>query len=184
MRVSLIVAWADDQVIGSENELPWRLPADLAHFKRLTMGHHLVLGRKTWDSIGRPLPGRTMVVISRTSPELPEPVRRARTFKEAIDLARGNGEDEVFVAGGASIYALALPIADRIYLTRIDAVIEGDTRFPAVNWREWRQVESVDHVADDSNPYPYRFEIWDRREADPGARDSSLEARAPGEVRD
>lgn len=174
MRLSLIVAWADEQVIGRDNALPWRLPADLAHFKRLTMGHHLILGRKTWDSIGRPLPGRKMVVISRTSPPLPESVHLASTLEGAVDMAARAGEDEAFVAGGASIYAQALPMANRIYLTRIDAGIEGDTHFPAIDWSEWQNVDSIDHPADDKNPYPYRFEIWDRQELGSRADRSSF----------
>jgi len=162
MRVSLIVATADDRVIGRANALPWRLPADLKRFKRLTMGHHLIIGRKTWESIGRPLPGRHMIVLSRQPRDLPDEVMRAGTLAEALERARQSGDDEAFIAGGASIYAEALPLADRLYLTRIAATIPGDTYFPPVDWSDWRRVESTSQAPDDANPYPYRFEVWDR----------------------
>lgn len=162
MRVSLIVAWADDQVIGRDNALPWHLPADLRQFKERTMGHHLIVGRKTWQSIGRPLPGRSMIVLSNQARDLPDQVSRSGSLEEAIEIAHAAGDEEVFIAGGASIYAQALPLADRIYLTRIAAAIPGDTHFPDVNWSRWRRVESVAHDPDEKNPYPYRFEVWDR----------------------
>ena len=162
MRVSLIVAWADDRVIGRDNALPWHLPADLKRFKQTTMGHHLIVGRRTWESIGRPLPGRKMIVLSGQDLELPEPVLRAGSFEEAITTAREAGEDEAFVAGGASVYARALPSAERLYLTKIDASIPGDTHFPPVDWSQWRCVDSAAHSPDEKNPYPYRFELWER----------------------
>jgi dihydrofolate reductase len=162
MRVSLIVAWADDQVIGRDNALPWHLPADLKHFKQLTMGHHLVVGRKTWESIGRALPGRTIIVLSGSERQLPKQVVRAGSLDEALAVARDAGDDEVFIAGGASIYARALPVADRLYLTRITGSIPGDTYFPQVDWSQWHRSESAAHEPDEKNPHPYRFETWER----------------------
>jgi len=162
MRLSIIVAVADNGVIGRNNGLPWRLSADLQRFKTLTMGHHLLLGRKTFDSIGAVLPGRTMVVISRGRPRLPAGVLLASSLEEAAELARANGDDEAFIAGGAEIYALALPAADRLYLTRVHTDCEGDTRFPAWQESEWQEFSREDHPADDRNAHPYTFLVYER----------------------
>ena len=162
MRLSIIVAVAENGVIGRDNDLPWYLPADLERFKQLTMGHHLLMGRKTFEAIGRALPGRTTVVITRRRPTLPEGVERAGSLEEALALAAASGEDEAFVAGGAQVYHLALPQADRLYLTRIHAAIEGDTRFPELIESEWEQVSRVDHGPDGKNVYSYSFLVYDR----------------------
>jgi len=163
MRISIIVAAAANGVIGSGNTLPWHLPADLRRFKRLTMGHHLVVGRRTWDSIGRPLPGRQMIVISRSRPQLPAGVERAASLPAAIALARAAGEGELFVAGGAEIYALALPLAHRLYLTRVLSAVEGDVLLPPIDFEEWILSASDEGTVDEGNDLPHRFEIWDRR---------------------
>ena len=163
MRLSIIVAVADNGVIGRDSGLPWRLSADLQRFKTLTMGHHLLLGRKTFDSIGAVLPGRTMVVISRGRPTLPAGVLLATSFEEAIELARSNADDEAFVAGGAEIYTQALPAADRLYLTRVHSDCEGDTLFPPWQESEWQEVFREDHPADDRNAHPYSFLVYERR---------------------
>jgi dihydrofolate reductase len=165
MRLSIIVAVAENGVIGRDNNLPWYLPADLGRFKQLTMGHHLLMGRKTFEAIGRALPGRTTVVISRGRPTLPEGVELAGSLEEALSLAAAAGEDETFVAGGAQIYHLALPRADRLYLTRVHATIEGDTRFPALTETEWTLVSQEDHTPDEKNKYRYSFLVYDRTEA-------------------
>lgn len=162
MRVSIIVAWAAGRVIGRGIELPWHLPDDLRHFKDLTMGHHLIVGRRTWDSIGRPLPGRRMIVVSRGEPELPAEVELMPSLREALSLAASRGETEAFVAGGARVYAAALRRADRIYLTRIDATVEGDIRFPDIDWGHWRLSERREHPPDERHTHPFRFEIWER----------------------
>lgn len=162
MRVSLIAALADNGIIGVDNRMPWHLPADLKRFKRLTMGHHLLLGRKTFDSIGRALPGRHMLVLTRGRPRLPEGVRRVPDLADALDHARAAGDDEVFVAGGAEIYRLALPAADRMYLTRVRAEVDGDVRFPPVEWADWKRVEAEHHRADERHEWPLTFEIWRR----------------------
>ena len=162
MRVSIIVAAAENDVIGRGNQLPWRLSADLRRFKRLTMGHHLVIGRRTWDSIGRPLPGRTMIVVSRSRPELPEGVQGATSLDQALAIARESGEDEVFVAGGSEIYALALPFAERLYLTRVHREIEGDVFLPPIDLELWQRVESEAGSVDEKNPLPHTFEIHER----------------------
>ena len=162
MKLSIIVAVSDNGVIGRDNDLPWRLSADLKRFKALTLGHHLLMGRKTFESIGAVLPGRTMVVISRGQPSLPPGVHLAHSFEEAVGLARSNGDDEAFVAGGAEIYAQALPAADRLYLTRVHTDSEGDTLFPTWQANEWQEVFREDHPADDRNAHPYSFLVYKR----------------------
>ncbi len=163
MRLSLIVAMADNRVIGRDNELPWRLPADLARFKTLTMGHHLLMGRKTFESVGRALPGRTMVVISRGRPRLPDGVLLASSLEEAVGMAEAAGDDEAFVAGGGEIYRLALPRADRIYLTRVHREFAGDTEFPDFTASEWRLLSQEDFPADERNAFGYSFLVLERR---------------------
>jgi dihydrofolate reductase len=163
MTVSLIVAVSSNGVIGRDGDLPWHLPADLRHFKRTTMGHHLIIGRATWDEVGRPLPGRTMVVVTRNRDFTAEDVLVANSVEEALALV---GDDaEPFIGGGAEIYRRALgeDRVDRIYLTRVHAHIEGDTYFPTVDWDRWLLADRVDHPADEKNSYPYTFEVWDRR---------------------
>jgi dihydrofolate reductase len=163
MRVSLIVAVSDNGVIGRDGGLPWHISADLQRFRRLTMGHHLVVGRRTWESIGRPLPGRRVVVVSRGQPRLPPEVHLAGSLDAALDLARLAGDDEAFVAGGAAIYALALPRADRLYLTRIHAEVEGDVRWPASDLTGWLEVGREQGAVDDRSPLPHTFVVYERR---------------------
>lgn len=165
MRVSIIVAVADNGVIGRDNELPWRLSADLQRFKTLTMGHHLLLGRKTFESIGRALPGREMIVVSRGTPKLPAGVHLATSVEEGIERASGYGEDELFVAGGASIYAATLPLCDRVYLTRVAAEIEGDVRFPETDFSAWHELQREELGTDEKNQYPTTYVVYARRPA-------------------
>ena len=159
--ISLIVAMTENDVIGRDGDMPWRMSGDLRRFKKITMGHHILMGRKTYESIGRPLPGRTSVVISRTTSYDDPDIRSARNLDQALQLAAG--DTEIFVTGGAQIFALALPLADRIYLTRIRCTLEGDTFFPRVDWSEWNCVEETDHAADEKNQYEHSFQIYDRR---------------------
>jgi dihydrofolate reductase len=151
---------AANRVIGDGNRLPWRLPEDLARFKRLTMGGTLILGRKTYESIGRPLPGRKMVVVSRQPGYAPEGVLVARSIAEALDRA---GEGNVWIAGGAEIYRQALDKAERLYLTRIEAEVSGDAFFPEIDEAVWHLVEEERREAGEGFPYPYQFEVWERR---------------------
>ena len=162
MKLSIIVAVAESGVIGRDNDLPWYLPADLKRFKQLTMGHHLLMGRKTFEAIGRALPGRTTVVITRGDATLPEGVQRAGSLEEALAKAAAAGEDEAFVAGGAQIYTLALPRADRLYLTKIHAAIEGDTRLPELTESEWHLLSQEDHEPEGKNEYSYSFLTYER----------------------
>ena len=160
MRLSIIVAMDLNGVIGRDNDLPWRLPLDLARFKRLTMGHHLVMGRRTFTSIGRPLPGRTIVVLSRGEPALPAGVALASSLDEALSLC--HGDDEVFLAGGAAVFAEGLRRAQRIYLTRLHAAFTGDVHFPPFDETAWRLVDQEDHDADDRHPCAFSFLTYDR----------------------
>ncbi len=161
--ISIIVAVSSNGVIGRDGDLPWRMPADLGHFKRTTMGHHLVVGRKTWDEVGRPLPGRIMVVVTR-DPELRlAGATVVHSLAEAIEVARD--DDEPFIAGGGEIYRQALPLAGRIYMTRIHAEFDGDTTFPELDAGEWLLVDREDHEADDKNPFPYSFMVYERADS-------------------
>jgi dihydrofolate reductase len=162
MRISIIVAVAANGVIGRANELPWHLTADLRRFKRLTMGHHLIMGRKTYESIGRPLPGRRMIVVSRRQPSLPSEVIVVGSLDDALEQASQAGEQEVFIAGGAQIYALAVPLADRVYLTRVHGEFPGDAVFPELEDSEWSEVDRKDQPADGEHPLGYSFLVLDR----------------------
>ena len=158
--ISLIVAMTENDVIGRGGDMPWRMSDDLRRFKKITMGHHILMGRKTYESIGRPLPGRTSVVISRTANYDEENVLVARSLEEAFSLAED--DSEIFVTGGAQVFALALPQVQRIYLTRIHCTLEGDTFFPKVDLRQWNTVSSESHTADERNDFDYSFEIYER----------------------
>ena len=161
MSLTLIAAMADNRVIGRANALPWRLPEDLRRFRRLTMGHRVVIGRRTWESIGRPLPGRRVVVVSRQPgwQAEGEGVSTARSLEEA--LAPPSGE-AVFVAGGEQIYRQTLPLAGRIELTRIFGVVEGDAWFPAFESEGWRLVHEERPELPDSGELAFRFQTWER----------------------
>ena len=155
MIISLIAAMGQGRVIGIENRLPWRLPADMKHFRALTMGKPILMGRKTFDSIGKPLPGRTNIVVSQDPDFHPEGVTVARSIAEAL-LAGGEAE-EIMVIGGASFYAQLLPRAQRLYITEIHHDFAGDAFFPAWNPGEWREIAREDHSADGENSYSYSF---------------------------
>jgi dihydrofolate reductase len=159
-RISLIVAMSRNRVIGRGNAIPWRIPAELARFKQLTMGHHIVMGRKTWESIGRLLPGRTTIIVTR-NPDLRVPgALIAGSLPQALQLAAG--DDEIFVIGGAEIFRLALPLAQRIYLTTVGIDVDGDTFMPPIDPAAWRCVASEPHAADATNPLAWVLEIYDR----------------------
>lgn len=163
MTLSILVAMSKERVIGREGQLPWRLSADLQRFKRLTMGHPIIMGRKTFESIGRPLPGRQSIVITRQPEFQAEGIQIANDLQGALQIA-GNASNEVFVVGGAQIYALALPLADRLYITLVEADIAGDTFFPEWDSEQWELVEESCHPADAKNAFPTRFQIFDRRQ--------------------
>ena len=151
---------AEHRVIGRDNALPWHLPADLKRFKRLTMGHAVIIGRKTFDAFGRVLPGRRWIVLTRDAAWRRAGVEPVRDLDAAI--ATLGGEVEVFVAGGAEVYSLALARADRLYVTFVHAVVEGDARFPALDPAEWRLTEDERHQADENHVFAYSFRRYER----------------------
>ena len=157
--LTLIAAMAENRVIGRDNTLPWHLPADLAHFKKHTSGKTILMGRRTWESLPGLLPHRSHIVLTRSADYRAEGVMIAQSFTEALRLAGG---DEVFVIGGAQLYAQALPLADRLLLTLVHAEIEGDARFPEFDESSWERVGCVRHPADGRNPYDYSFCEWRR----------------------
>ena len=163
MIISLIAAMGNDRVIGIENRLPWRLPADMKHFRALTMGKPVLMGRKTFDSIGKPLPGRTNIVVTQDPNFHPEGVTVAHSIAEA--LLGGEDAEEIMVIGGASFYAQLLPRAQRLYITAIHHDFAGDAFFPAWNPGEWREIAREDHSGDGDNIYPYSFITLVRNEA-------------------
>ncbi len=153
--ISIIAAMARNRVIGHENRLPWRLPADLQHFKAMTMGKPMVMGRKTWESLPGLLPGRPHIVVSRNRNYRAEGATLAHSLEEAIEAA--GRVDELMIVGGANLYAQALSHARRMYLTLIDAAVEGDAWFPPFDEAEWRETARERHQADQKNPHDYQF---------------------------
>lgn len=166
IELAVIVAAAENGIIGRNNALPWHLPEDLRYFKRTTMGKPIVMGRKTYESIGRPLPGRTNIVITRSLGWGAEGVSVVHSLDEALSLAQDvaltEGATELMVIGGAEIYDTALPLADRLYLTEVHANVEGDARLPQVDWTAWREVSRERHKASEDNPYDYSFAVFER----------------------
>ena len=160
MNLSMIVAASENDVIGVAGGLPWKLSADLKRFKKLTMGHHIIMGRKTYESIGRCLPGRTTVIVTRQSDFFVEGAKVVTSTDEAVKATRS--DDCPFVTGGAEIYALLLPSVTEIQLTRVHAEIAGDTLLPQINWTNWELVESVRHQSDEKNNFDYSFEVYRR----------------------
>lgn len=158
---SIIVAVSENGVIGNGNRLIWHMPADLRRFKQLTMGHVVVMGRKTFESIGKPLPGRTNVILTRDESFHPEGCEVMRSLEEVI--ARYKEEDEIFIAGGGKVYSAALRHSVKIYLTRIHHQFEGDTFFPFLKPQEWKVMEHVRYHADEKNPYDYSFITYLRK---------------------
>ena len=157
--ISLIVAASENGVIGRDGDLPWRLSDDLRRFKAVTMGKPIVMGRKTWESIGRPLPGRQNIVVSRQPGLKIEGADVVASPAAAVDVAAG--AEEIMIIGGSEIYKLFLPLADRVYLTRVHADVDGDARFPALG-DDWRLVSDERHAADDRNEYDMSFRLYAR----------------------
>jgi dihydrofolate reductase len=159
-RISIIVAMARNRVIGAGGRIPWHLPNDLTLFKRLTMGHHIIMGRKTYESIGRLLPGRTTVIVTRQADYAVPGAIVARSLQDAI--ASCANDEEVFVIGGAEVYRSALPLADRIHLTLVDAAPAGDVRMPEFDLSEWRESASETFPADERHATSYRHSVLER----------------------
>ncbi len=161
--LELVVAAARNGVIGRDNGLPWRLPADLAHFKRVTLGHPILMGRRTWDSIGRPLPGRQNIVLTRDRSFRAAGATVVHSLAEARAAAADAGR--LMVIGGAEIYRACLADADVLHLTEVDAELDGDARFPAWRREDWQEVSREAHPADERHAYPYSFVTLKRRAA-------------------
>lgn len=162
MTVSLIVAKSTNNVIGKDNALPWSIPADLKYFKEVTLGKTVIMGRKTLESIGRALPGRTNVVLSRTGDVNIEGVIVRNSLEEAISAYGSDGE--VIIIGGSQIYAQAIDLVDRMYITHVDACVEGDAYFPEVDLSLFDRTSEVSNDVSPDNIYPYRFTVFDRKE--------------------
>ncbi|MBD8004886.1 dihydrofolate reductase [Bacillus norwichensis] len=155
--------WAQDEngLIGNNNDLPWSLPADLKYFKETTMGHPIVMGRKTYESIGRPLPGRTNIILTRDQDYQAEGCLVFHAREDLLEWIKEKGS-EVFITGGSEIFKLFLEDADRLYVTKIGATFEGNTYFPELDWKKWRLVSAEEGPKDEKNPYDYEFQIYER----------------------
>jgi len=170
VKLSLIVALAQNHVIGIDNKLPWYLPNDLKYFKQVTMGKTIIMGRKTYESIGKPLPGRINIVITRQADYQPpganDSVKVVSSLQAAQELAGHlaviNGQDEAMIIGGAEIYTQALPLVDRMYLTEVHAEVDGDAYFPQFDRSQWQAVAREDFAAEGGNPYDYSFVVYQR----------------------
>lgn len=163
MTVSAIVAIARNGVIGSGNQIPWYLPADLAYFKRATTGHFVIMGRLTFLSMGRPLPKRTNVVVTRDPFFTASGCLVAHSLEEALEMAVEAGETEAFIIGGGQIYRESMDYLDRIYLTEVDADVQGEVFFPELEEDQWKLIRSESHPADEKNEYSYTFKLLERR---------------------
>lgn len=160
--LSMIVAHADNRVIGKDNDMPWHLPADLAYFKKTTLGKPVIMGRKTYESIGRPLPGRKNIVISRDENYQANGIETVTSVEQALKLVAD--VEEIMVIGGGAIYQHCLPFADKLYITHIDAQIDGDTQFPAYDIdNDWQKVVSEHYSADEKNSYNLEFCVYQRK---------------------
>jgi dihydrofolate reductase len=158
--ISIIVAMARNRVIGVDGRIPWHLPEELKRFKRLTLGHHIVMGRKTWESIGRALPGRTSVIVTRQSGYRAPGAKVVHSLDEAITAC--GSDDEIFVIGGAELYSQSLPRAGRLYLTTVDAEVAGDTFMPELAAGDWREVSKEAFAADERHPHSFRCVTYER----------------------
>lgn len=161
--IAIVVAAAENNVIGKDNNLIWYLPADLKHFKRLTMGHPMVMGRKTYESIGKPLPGRTSVVVTSQQDYSAEGCVVVHSLQDALREAQQLDPEQVSVIGGANVYEQALPSANVVYLTRVHHAFEGDVYFPELPPQEWELTEEEHHDPDEKNKYSYTFQTYRRR---------------------
>lgn len=162
MIVSCIVAAAEGGVIGKNNDIPWYLPADLKYFKKTTLNHHIIMGRNCFQSIGRALPKRTNIVLTRNPFFMASNVIVARTIEEALTIAHDNGEEEAFIIGGGQIYEQSQEYWDRVYFTKVDLSVEGDVYFPSLDPQFWKLVSNESHQPDEKNEHPYHFQLWER----------------------
>lgn len=157
--MEIVVAMTSNRVIGQNGDMPWHLPADLVHFKELTSGHAIIMGRRTWESIGKSLPNRLNIVVTRQEDYAAQDVTVVHSLEEGIVAA---GTQRIFLIGGGEMYKEALPLACQMHITRIDAHLEGDTEFPEIDKSIWRCKSRVNRSADEKNPYDLVFETWER----------------------
>ncbi len=160
-QISIVVAISENNAIGKDNQLLWHLPADLKHFKNITTGHTIIMGRKTYDSIGKPLPNRRNIIITRQKDLNLEGVEVVNSLEEALSLSKD--EEEVFIIGGAEIYKQSVAVSHRIYLTRVHQEFEADAFFPELDDESWKEVEKEDHLPDEKNKFAYTFSTLERR---------------------
>ena len=164
MKINCIVACSKNRAIGRENTIPWHLPADLKYFKKITSGNMIIMGRKTFESIGRPLPNRTNVIISRKNDLVIENCHVFDSLEKALDFANIKGEENVFIIGGGEIYKESITKCDKLYFTEVDVVIEDATVFfPVISDSDWQLESEEKHLADDFNKYNYSFKIYSRK---------------------
>ena len=166
MIVSAIVAATENWVIGRDNDIPWYLSNDLKFFKKTTLNHHIIMGRKTYASIGRPLPKRTNIVLTRNPFYVIQNCLMAHSIQEALELAHDNGEKEAFIIGGGKIYKESFDLLDRIYMTVVHTELEGDTFFPALDMTIWKEVSSVPHKAGEKDDFDYTFKVFEKIKKD------------------
>jgi dihydrofolate reductase len=161
-KISAILAMSENRAIGIKNQLPWHLPADLKHFKTITSGHPVLMGRKTYESIGRPLPNRSNIIITRNANFQAPGCLVVQTIEQVMQQANEINCDEFFIIGGAEVYKQFMPYIDRIYLTIVHTIVEGDAYFPELNPSEWQEKEKVRHQADENNSYDYSFIVLEK----------------------
>lgn len=161
--LSIIVAMDKNNVIGKDNDMPWHLPNDLKHFKETTLGHTMIMGRKTFDSIGRVLPGRKTVVLTRSEQKFPEEVDVIHSIEEILTLVKENENDEIFVIGGGELFKVMLAYADKLYVTVIDEAFDGDVYFPKIDLEVWEEVSKEKGLKDEKNTYDYYFIEYNRK---------------------
>lgn len=166
MIISLLVAVSENNVIGKGNKLPWHLPADLKYFKNTTWALPIVMGRKTFESIGKPLAGRTNIVLTRNKNWKTTGAETVQNLEQAVKIAVNCDVKEIFVIGGAEIFNTSLPLAQKLYLTRIHHSFEGDVFFPEVDQADWHLISNRDCEPDQKNPYAYSFQLWERQQKD------------------
>jgi len=164
MTISCIVATAKNNVIGKDNDIPWYLPADLKYFKKQTLEHHIIMGRKCYTSIGRPLPKRTNVIITRDPFFISTNCIVTHSITEALEKAYDNGEKEAFIIGGGTIYEQTKELWDKLYITEVELEVEGDIFFPTINYDEWTLKSEDAHKADEKNEYDYNFKVYTRKQ--------------------
>jgi dihydrofolate reductase len=167
MKIALIVAMSQNRVIGRQNQMPWHLPNELKYFKRMTIGKPTIMGRNTFESLGKPLPGRPNIIVTRNVEYDADGISVVNSVEDALDLAAQlvdhDAAAEAMVIGGAQIFDVTLPLADRIYLTEVHAIVDGDVFFPEFARAEWRLLSREDHAADAANPYAYSMLVLERR---------------------